>query len=103
MRTAKAPKQGNTIEQDVALNEVTCCECGKPIGTIPAWLAGAKVNFQCEECRQKHPRVPGMAEIEPRRSLTDADELGELGDIVDDAAEEEAEEEIADEADEYAE
>lgn len=39
--------------------EVLCCECGNPIPTIPRWLINAKVQFECEECRQKQ-RLPGM-------------------------------------------
>ena len=57
------------------LKEVTCCECKKPISTIPVWLAGAKVKFQCEECRQKHPRIPGMADVDIHRNLHDLEEL----------------------------
>ncbi len=86
---------------DMTLNEVSCFECGKPISCIPAWLANATVKFQCEECRQKHPRVPGLAEIEPRRGAADVDELGELGDIVDDAGDEEMEDEVEEEASDY--
>lgn len=71
--------------EDTTLHEVACYECSKPISSIPAWMAGAKVKFQCEECRQKHPRVPGMMDIEPRRGIGAVDELGDLGDIVEDA------------------
>ena len=88
--------------EDTTLNEVQCYECAKPISSIPPWLAGAKVKFQCEECRQKHPRVPGMAELEPRRTAADAEELGDVGEVVDDH-EEEAEEDLVDEAEEPAE
>ena len=87
---------------ELALTEVNCCECRKPISTIPSWLAGAKVNFQCEECRQKHPRVAGMADIDPRRSLHSHDELGELDEIRQDS-EEETEDERTEEAEEYSE
>ena len=88
--------------EDTTLSEVQCFECGKPISSIPPWLAGAKVKFQCEECRQKHPRVPGMAELEPRRTAVDAEELGELGEVVEEV-EEETEEELVDEAEEASE
>jgi hypothetical protein len=88
----------STLE-DTSISEVSCYECGKPISSIPPWLAGAKVKFQCEECRQKHPRVPGMADLEPRRGA-DIDELGDLNEVVE-VAEEEAEEE--EEAEDYAE
>ena len=88
---------------DLTLTEVNCCECGKPISTIPSWLAGAKVNFQCEECRQKHPRVAGMAEIDPRRGLHAHDELGELDELHRGPAEEEEAEEETQEEEEYVE
>ena len=86
---------------DTTISEVSCFECNKPISSIPPWLAGASVKFQCEECRQKHPRVPGMLELETRRGAADPDEVGELAEVVDDPAEEEAEEEAAEEAEEY--
>ncbi len=88
--------------EDMTLNEVTCCECGKPISTIPTWMAGAKVKFQCEECRQKHPRIPGMAEVDTRRSLSASEDVAEHEEVVHDM-EEEAEEEPVEESDDYAE
>ncbi|MBM3494791.1 MAG: hypothetical protein FJX72_10825 [Armatimonadetes bacterium] len=54
--------------------EVLCHECRAPIPSIPAWLIGAKVKFQCEECRQKHPKAAGEAEPEPRRVAPDEPE-----------------------------
>ena len=87
----------STLE-DTTIHEVSCFECGKPISSIPPWMAGAKVKFQCEECRQKHPRVPGMADLEPRRgSSSDIDELGDLSEVVEEAEEEPEEEEEAEE------
>ena len=86
--------------EELILNEASCCECGKPISTIPSWLADAKVKFQCEECRQKHPRIPGMADLDPRRTVSATDELGELDEAAPD--EEEVEEEAEEEAEEYA-
>ena len=88
------------VLEDLTLNEAQCAECKKPISTIPSWLAGAHVKFQCEECRQKHPRIPGMAEIDPRRSLAAHDDVPEPDEVVEDIDEED--EEMADEADEYA-
>ncbi len=88
------------VLEDLSLNEATCSECRKPISTIPSWLAGAHVKFQCEECRQKHPRIPGMADIDPRRSLAAHDEPADPEDVVEEVDEDE--EEMADEADEYA-
>ncbi len=32
---------------DLSLPQTYCCECGRPIDTIPSWLAGAKVKFGC--------------------------------------------------------
>jgi len=86
--------------EDMTLNESTCCECGKPIPSIPSWLADAKVKFQCEECRQKHPRIPGMADLDPRRTAAATDELGELDEVA--PEEEELEEEAEEETEEYA-
>ena len=87
--------------EDLALNEASCCECGKPISSIPSWLAGAKVKFQCEECRQKHPRIPGMADLDPRRTAAAADEVADVEEVVE--VEDEAEDEVAEEAEEYVE
>ena len=67
--------------EDTTVHEVACFECGKPISAIPTWLAGAKVKFQCEECRQKNPRIPGMADLDLRRTATEVDELSVLGDM----------------------
>ena len=86
--------------EELTLNEASCCESRKPISSIPSWLADAKVKFQCEECRQKHPRIPGMAELDPRRTVSASDELGELDEVAPD--EEDMEEEAAEEAEEYA-
>jgi hypothetical protein len=86
--------------EELILNEASCCECKKPISSIPSWLCDAKVKFQCEECRQKHPRIPGMAELDPRRTVSASDEMGELDEVV--AEDEEVEEEAAEEGEEYA-
>jgi hypothetical protein len=92
---------------DLELNEVRCSECGKPVPSIPQWLSDVKVAFQCEECRQKHPRAPGVPELvePPRRTLGPTDEGAEIEEVVDesiedldDEAEEEEEEEEAEEA-----
>lgn len=88
---------------DTTISEVSCFECNKPISSIPPWMAGASVKFQCEECRQKHPRVPGMLELETRRAAVDVDELGELAQVADDTGDEDAEEEAAEEAEDYGE
>jgi hypothetical protein len=87
---------------DTTISEVSCFECNKPISSIPTWLAGATVKFQCEECRQKHPRVPGMLELESRHSKAEVDELGEIAEVADDSGDD-AEEESADEGEDYAE
>jgi hypothetical protein len=78
---------------EMSLHEVGCCECGKPISTIPTWLALAKVRFQCEECRQRHPRIHGMGELEPRRAAVEDTE-----DVVDPDDVDEEDEEMEDEA-----
>ena len=92
---------------DLDLNEVRCSECGKPVPTIPQWLSDVKVRFQCEECRQRHPRAPGVPELvePPRRTLTPTDDAPEIDesteaaieDIDEDADDEEEEEEEAEE------
>ena len=86
---------------ELDLHEAACSECNKPISTIPLWLADAKVKFQCEECRQKHPRVPGMADMDLRRGIAAGDEPVEMDEPVEEV-EEEVEEEAAEETDEYA-
>ena len=88
---------------DMTISEVTCFECNKPISSIPPWLAGASVKFQCEECRQKHPRVPGMLELETRRTTAEVDELGELNEVAEEPADEEADEDSGDESDDFSE
>ena len=87
---------------ELELHEAACSECGKPIPAIPLWLADAKVRFQCEECRQKHPRVPGMAEVDLRRGASPSDEPVEM-DEPSEEVEEEIEEEAADDSEEYSE
>lgn len=81
------------MTEDMTLNEVRCCECDKPIPTIPQWLSGVQVKFQCEECRQKHPRVPGIPDAEPRGRMSNVDELGGLGEVVDGVEEEDLDDE----------
>jgi hypothetical protein len=87
---------------ELELHEAACAECGKPISTIPLWLADAKVKFQCEECRQKHPRVPGMADMDLRRGATPSDDSVEIDEHVDEI-EEEVEEDAHEETEEYSE
>jgi len=53
MTTATAP-----IEQDErAVEEAHCAECGVPISAIPSWYANVAVRFSCDNCRQKSPRL----------------------------------------------
>jgi hypothetical protein len=87
---------------DMTINEVSCFECNKPISSIPPWMAGASVKFQCEECRQKHPRVPGMLELETRRGSASVDELGDLAEVAEEPADE-AEDEVEEEAEDFSE
>lgn len=95
--TITAPSRANLT--DLSLLEVHCFECGKPIPTIPSWLSDAKVKFQCEECRLKHPRIPGMPDIDARRATVDLEHLAEIPPIVEDEEvdEEELDEEAQDE------
>lgn len=72
---------------------VHCAECGKPIKSVPSWLAGVKVNFTCEACRQKHPRpfLGADAAVAPvrggRRLSDDAEEETPLAAVAGDADE----------------
>src|SRR5579862_8046193 len=64
---------------DVEVQEVTCYETGKPITKIPLWMADVKVKFISDEARQKHPALPGLADIEPlRRNIPDIESLKDL-------------------------
>ncbi|HSV73830.1 MAG TPA: hypothetical protein VLH79_08735 [Chthonomonadales bacterium] len=57
---------------ELDINEVKCFECGREIPSIPRWLSKSsngpkpKVKFECEDCRQKHPRMPGAADLDAR-------------------------------------
>jgi hypothetical protein len=87
---------------ELELHEAACAECGKPMSTIPLWLADAKVKFQCEECRQKHPRVPGMVEMDLRRGAASDDVPVESEEHVDES-DEEMDDDSHDDSDEIAE
>src|SRR5579862_7294979 len=64
---------------DVEVREVVCSETGKPMPKIPLWMADVKVKFISDEARQKHPALPGIADIEPlRRGSPDIDSLKDL-------------------------
>jgi hypothetical protein len=90
------------MPSDLELNEVRCSECAKPIPAIPQWLSDVKVRFQCEECRQKHPRSPGMPELvePPRRTLAPTDEAAEIDEPVEDVDEIDDEDEVEEEDEE---
>lgn len=83
---------------------VYCSECEKPVKAVPAWLAGVKVRFSCESCRQKHPKAYAPVDlVGVRVAKTEEDEL--IGDlpvdeegIVDPIEEELVEEEVVGEA-----
>ena len=57
---------------ELGLNEVRCFECGKEIPSIPRWLSKSsdgpkpKVKFECQDCRQKHPRMPSASDLDVR-------------------------------------
>lgn len=92
--------------EDLTVNEVRCFECGKPIPSIPAWLSTAKVKFQCDECRQRHPRPTGMVELDARRVLAHADDVLDVDETViapDDELEDEADVDVLEDADDLAE
>jgi DNA-directed RNA polymerase specialized sigma24 family protein len=51
-----------------------CSECGKPIKSVPAWLATVDVRFNCDSCRQKHPRPFAPVDVvSPSISVADPD------------------------------
>lgn len=52
---------------DIEVKEVVCSETGKPMPKIPLWMSDVKVKFVSDEARQKHPPLPGIADIEPSR------------------------------------
>ncbi|MCL5283459.1 MAG: hypothetical protein M1330_01920 [Armatimonadetes bacterium] len=72
------------------VNEVLCADCGRPIPTIPLWLCNAKVKFQCEECRQRHPR-PEFPDMETKRATNEAamDDLNTIGEVAEELRSEE--------------
>lgn len=85
---------------ETPLTQVRCSDCDKPISSIPNWLSGAKVKFQCEECRQRHPRPIGPESIEPlRKTEVKAEEADEMA-VLDDPDAVVEEEESEDEAEE---
>ncbi|NLH99674.1 MAG: hypothetical protein GX446_09310 [Chthonomonadales bacterium] len=47
---------------------VTCSACGEPIESVPTWLIGASVKFECDRCRQKKAKDIADLETEPRRA-----------------------------------
>ncbi len=55
MPTAAANLAVDPDEKQV--EEVRCSECNKPISAIPNWYAQVRVNFTCDACRQKSPRL----------------------------------------------
>lgn len=66
-------------KSDEVVREVICSETGKPMTKIPLWMADVKVKFISDEARQKHPALPGIADIEPlRRGGPDLDGLKDL-------------------------
>ncbi len=74
---------------DLPVQEVTCSETGKPMPKIPLWMADVKVRFISDEARQKHPALPGLADIEAvRRSVIDIEdtvkEIDVAGAVIDD-------------------
>ncbi len=55
MPTATATPIVDPDEKHV--EEVHCSECNAPIPAIPNWYAQVRVNFTCDACRQKSPRL----------------------------------------------
>ena len=88
--------------QDLTLNEVTCCECHKPISTIPTWLAGSRVRFECEDCRQKRPPIPGINDVDIHRGIDAVEEFSPIIEAVEDAVDDELDDEL-EESEDFAE
>jgi len=85
--------------EDPVTNKVRCYECNEVMPSIPEWLATTNVKFQCEKCRQKHPRPAGMVDLEPRRLPVGSEYLPDLeSDIIEAELEEELSEELSEEA-----
>jgi hypothetical protein len=64
---------------DEVVREVVCSETGKPMPKIPLWMADVKVKFISDEARQKHPPLPGIADLEPlRRGGAEIDGIKDL-------------------------
>jgi hypothetical protein len=66
----------------VVYEVVHCSECGKPIRSAPSWLADVEVRFNCDSCRQKHPRPFSAVDVvSPSAGLVDRDG-DESGDVI---------------------
>jgi hypothetical protein len=86
----------------VVYEVVHCSECGKPVRSVPTWLADVEVRFNCDSCRQKHPRpftpvdipVPSVS-IDGEDKVVDPIEAEETTSLDDLLEEEMADEEAA--------
>ena len=86
-----------TVDPDEKnVEEVHCSECNTPIPAIPNWYAQVRVNFTCDACRQKSPRLAAPAPtLDPAARIAgDAAEPA-----LDETADADEEEEDADAAD----
>lgn len=74
-------------KEKVHRTQVTCEECGNPIPSIPSWLSTARVQFECEECRQRQvgktafheaaPLADDMPPVLPDEEFLDEEEMDE--------------------------
>ena len=82
-----------TVDPDEKnVEEVHCSECNTPIPAIPNWYAQVRVNFTCDACRQKSPRLTAaVPALDPSaRAAGDTAEEPALDEIADADEEEDA-------------
>jgi len=77
-----------TVEQEErAVEEVLCYECGAPMPAIPSWYATVKLKFTCDNCRQKSSKpapIPTLDVVLPRSAaLADDADIEVVADEVD--------------------
>lgn len=89
-----------TTDQDErAVEEVHCIECGVPMSSIPGWYAGVRVKFSCDACRQRRPTLTAPVPVALDADLKDGG-LAAVSDVLADPdGEEEGDGEVEVDAD----
>jgi hypothetical protein len=56
---------------------IYCSSCGKPIEKVPEWLAGAKVEFVCNNCPNRSTKNIAFVslETEPKAVAVDDEDV----------------------------